>query len=178
MSGKKEPTGKYGLMAKLFFTSKKTTAKNRFIVHAGQMAIIVTGTQFNVTSRDGETSVLLKEGSVTLKTKDGKLINMVPGDYVTLHNSLPKKEAMPQEKILAWTQSKLVFENTPMSEAQKLISRHYGVKVILDKNVAQETLSGILPNNNLDVLLTALEAAKNFRIERRDGEIIISAPQQ
>lgn len=160
-----------------FFHVKKTSEKNRFIVHARQLDIIVTGTQFNVVNREGETAVLLKEGSVTLKTADGRLLKMLPGDYVTVDNSLPKKELAPQEKVLAWTEAKLVFEKTPMTEAQKLISRHYGVKVTLQGKVAEETLSGILPNNNLDVLLKALEAAKDFRIEKKDGEIIISAPQ-
>ncbi|RYF86768.1 MAG: DUF4974 domain-containing protein [Chitinophagaceae bacterium] len=157
-----------------FFHVKKTSTKNRFIVHAQQMDIIVTGTQFNVVNRDGESNVLLKEGSVTVKTADGRLIKMVPGDYVTISNSLPKIETAPEEKVLAWTQAKLVFENTPMQEAQRIISRHYGVKVTLKEGVAQKTISGTLPNDNLEVLLKALEATADFRIEKREDEIVIS----
>lgn len=162
-----------------FFHVKKTTAKTRFVVHARQMDIIVTGTQFNVINREGENSVLLKEGSVTVKAADGELIKMVPGDNVTIQNRLPQKDvnASP-EKVLAWTQAKLVFENTPMREAQKLISRHYGVTVKLEKAIEEKTISGILPNDNLDVLLKALEAAKGFQVQRKDREIMISGSQQ
>lgn len=162
-----------------FFHVKKTAAKTPFVVHARQMDIIVTGTQFNVINREGENSVLLKEGSVTVKTAGGELIKMVPGDNVTIQDRLPQKEvnASP-EKVLAWTQAKLVFENTPMREAQKLISRHYGVTVKLEKAIEEKTISGILPNDNLDILLKALEAAKGFQIQRRDGEIMISGSQQ
>lgn len=161
-----------------FFHVKKTTTKARFIVHARQLDVIVTGTQFNVVNRDGETAVLLKEGSVTLQTARGRLVKMLPGDYVTLTNSLPKKEAAPQEKVLAWTQAKLVFENTTMAEARKIINRHYGVNVKLEKELEKKTISGILPNDNLDVLLKALEATMDFQIARKNNDIIISAPQQ
>lgn len=160
-----------------FFHVKKTSEKNRFIVHTRQSDIIVTGTQFNVINRDGEMSVLLKEGSVTLETADGKSINMVPGDYIAVADSRPQKTTNTlQEKVLAWTQAKLVFENTTLREAQKIISRHYGVNVKLSKDVEEKTISGILPNDNLDVLLKALEATMDFQIVRTEGEIIISGP--
>lgn len=161
------------LEGEAFFHVKKTTAKNRFIVHAEGMDIIVTGTQFNVVNREGESNVLLTEGSVTLKTKDGQLIKMLPGDYVTINNSKPQKEIAPEEKVLAWTQAKLVFENTPMAAAAKTISQHYGVKVTIDKEAEEKRLSGILPNDNLNVLLKALEGL-NFQVTKKDKEIIIS----
>lgn len=164
------------LEGEAYFHVKKTSTKNRFIVHAEGMDIIVTGTQFNVVNRDGESNVLLKEGSVTLKTKDGQLLKLLPGDFVKINNRQPQKEVTEEEKVLAWTQSKLVFENTPLVDAAKIISRHYGVKVTVEKDVAKKTLAGILPNNNLDVLLEALEAS-DLQVSRKDKEIIISAPK-
>lgn len=142
------------------------------------MDIIVTGTQFNVVNREGESSVLLKEGSVSLQTADGKVVKMSPGDFITLAKDQPEKQAAPQERVLAWTQAKLVFENTTMKEARRIIGRHYGVTVRLEKGLEAKTLSGILPNNNLDVLLQALEAAMDFRIVRQGNEIVISDYQQ
>jgi transmembrane sensor len=164
------------LEGEAFFHVKKTSTKNRFIVHADGMDIIVTGTQFNVVNRSGESNVLLKEGSVTLKTKDGQELKLVPGDFVKINDRQPLKEATPEEKVLAWTQAKLMFENTPLSEAAKIISQHYGLKVTVQKEVAERPVAGILPNDNLDVLLKALEAM-NLRITRKDKEVIISAPQ-
>lgn len=164
------------LEGEAYFHVKKTSTKNRFIVHADGMDIIVTGTQFNVVNRDGESNVLLKEGSVTLKTKDGQMLKLLPGDFVKINNRQPQKEATAEEKVLAWTQAKLVFENTPLIDAAKIISRHYGVKVTVEKEVEKKTLAGILPNDNLDVLLKALEAS-DLQITRKDKEIIISAPK-
>src|SRR5688572_5690108 len=161
-----------------FFYVRKSRTKTEFIVHADQMDIIVTGTQFNVVNRQGENNVLLKEGSVTLKIKDGQVIKLLPGDFVKVNNAQPQKESAPQEKVLAWTRAKLVFENTTIQEAAKIISNHYGVRVVLGKGVEQKTVSAILPNNSLDVLLKALEATMDFQITRNDKEIVIKAAQQ
>ena len=162
------------LEGEAFFHVKKTSAKNRFIVHSNGMDIIVTGTQFNVVNRQGESNVLLKEGSVTLKTKDGRTIKMLPGDFVTFNNNLPQKGTTPEEKVLAWTQAKLFFENTPLVDAAKIISQHYGVKVKVEKDIENESVDGILSNDNLDVLLKALEEAKDLKVTKVNNEITIS----
>lgn len=159
-----------------FFKVQKTPAHDRFVVHTKTMDIIVTGTQFNAISRDEESSVLLTEGSVTVRTKEGKEMHMTPGDFVRIENNTPSKQPVDQERVLAWKQSKLDFEKTPMTEVAKIITRHYGVKVNLDKTISTKTISGIVPNDNLDVLIRALEATGDYRITRADNEINISAP--
>ncbi len=165
------------LNGEAFFKVQKTPMKNKFIVHTHTMDIIVTGTQFNAVCRDDESSVLLTEGSVTIRTPDGREIHMKPGDFVQLENNIPAKKPVDQEKVLAWKQAKLDFENTPMSEVEKIITRHYGIKVTLsDKSLAEKTISGVMPNDNLDVLIQSLEATGEFRITKGNNEIIISHP--
>jgi transmembrane sensor len=165
------------LRGEAFFHVKKTPNKKRFIVHTNNLDIIVTGTQFNVWTRDNKTSVLLTEGSVTIETADGKETKMVPGDFVEINNSNLEKKKVNQESILAWKDSKLIFDNTCMQEAARIINEHYGVNVIItDSSLNSKLINGILPNNNLDVLLRALEATNDFRITRKDNEISISKP--
>ncbi len=157
-----------------FFQVQKTPSKTRFVVHADQFDVIVTGTQFNVVNRHDKTNVMLTEGSVTLKTKDGKEIFMQPGDFVEITNQQPEKKNVVQENVLAWRDKKLYFDNTPLRQAAKKIEEHYGVTITLtDEATANRTLSGILSNDNLDVLLEALEALE-FRVVRNQQEIIIS----
>jgi ferric-dicitrate binding protein FerR (iron transport regulator) len=159
-----------------FFKVTKTPQKSRFIVHTGQLDVIVTGTQFNVMHRDNKTTVLLTEGSVILRTTDGKELAMKPGDYVEMQDNMVARKEAKEESVLAWKENKMAFENTPMSEAAKLISNHYGVKVtITDDKAMQEKLNGVMSNNNLDVLLQAIELVKNVRIQKRENEIIISS---
>jgi len=165
------------LQGEAFFRVQKTQNKNKFIVHANGMDIIVTGTQFNVIARDDESSVLLTEGSVTLRTANGKEIKMKPGDFVKVEDEVPARQMVDQQRVLAWKESKLYFVNTPIYEVAKIIAKHYGVKVtVSDKATGERTVSGIMPNDNLDVLIQALEATGDYKISKINGEIIISGP--
>jgi ferric-dicitrate binding protein FerR (iron transport regulator) len=163
------------LKGEAFFQVKKTEKKNRFIVHTDQLDVIVTGTQFNVRTGNGKTSVLLTEGSVTIRTADGKEVKMVPGDFVEINNNIPEKRSTNIETVLAWKENKLNFDNTPMKDVAVMINNHYGVAVNLaDESVANMKITGMMPNNNLDDLLKALEATSDFRITRSEKTIIIA----
>lgn len=165
------------LKGEAFFHVKKTPTKKRFIVHTNELDVIVTGTQFNVWTRDNKTSVLLTEGSVTIHTADGKETKMVPGDFVEINNSNLEKKIVNQESILAWKDSRVIFENTTLPDAARIIHEHYGVNVIItDSSLNSKLLNGILSNDNLDVLLKSLEATNMFRITRKDNEIYIAKP--
>lgn len=160
-----------------FFKVKKTASKSRFIVHTDQLDVVVTGTQFNVVSYPDRSSVMLTEGSVLIRTKDGVETRMVPGDFIELANSQLARKAVKEENVLAWKDKKLFFDNTPLSLAVEKIKSHYGVELIIaDQSLAAKTITGIVPNDNLDVLLEALEATLEFKVVRKDGRIIITNP--
>jgi transmembrane sensor len=159
-----------------FFKVTKTPEKSRFVVHTGDVDIIVTGTQFNVMHRDSKTIVLLTEGSVILRTADGKELAMKPGDYVEMGSKKIERKEKKEENILAWKDNKMAFDNTSLEEVAHVISNHYGVKVTLaDTELMTKSLTGIMPNNNLEVLLKAIEMGTDIIITRTDEEIIFSA---
>jgi ferric-dicitrate binding protein FerR (iron transport regulator) len=128
-------------------------------------------------AREDEHSVLLTEGSVTIRTSGGNEIKMKPGDFIKVENQIPARQMVDQQRVLAWKDSKLDFVNTPIREVAKIIARDYGVKVTLaDKSIGERTISGIMPNDNLDVLTQALEATGDYKITKTNSEIIISGP--
>jgi ferric-dicitrate binding protein FerR (iron transport regulator) len=78
------------------------------------------------------------------------------------------------DSVTAWKEHKLSFDNTSLKDVAAIIKEQYGVTVRLDgERVGEKTVSGIMPNNNLDVLLKALEATTEFKIVQRDDEISI-----
>jgi ferric-dicitrate binding protein FerR (iron transport regulator) len=163
------------LKGEAFFHVSKTKAKTKFVVHTDRFDVIVTGTQFNVVNRAEKTNIMLTEGSVILHTPDGKTYNMVPGDFVEVNNQEMQKRTGREENILAWKDKKLIFENTPIHSALEKIEEHYGIKITIgNANIGNKTISAILPNDNLDVLLDALEATNDFHVIRKEGEIIIT----
>lgn len=164
------------LQGEAFFKVTRTAKKSRFIVHTGNLDVIVTGTQFNVMNRDNRTSVLLTEGSVTIRTADGKELAMKPGDYVEMEERRIERKEGNEDKVLAWKDNKLAFDNTGLPEVARIINHHYGVKITLaDEMVAGKSLTGIMPNNDLDDLLEAIGIALDIRITRSDSAIVFAS---
>jgi len=162
------------LSGEAFFHVSKTPLKSRFIVHTRDFDVIVTGTRFNVVSREGKANVLLEEGGVLLHTAGGEDLKMKPGDFLEYdHNNLAKR-VVKMDSVTAWKEHKLSFDSTSLKEVAAIIKEQYGVTVRLEgETIGNKTVSGIMPNDNLDVLLKALEATAEFKIVRRDDEIRI-----
>jgi ferric-dicitrate binding protein FerR (iron transport regulator) len=161
-----------------FFHVSKTPEHSRFIVHLAHMDVIVTGTQFNVINRHGAESVLLQEGRVILRNEKGEQLPLTPGEFVTFSDDLWQKKTVEPDSLMAWKDQKLVFNGTPMRELVNIVNDHYGVHLQLaDSSIADSTVNGMLPNNNLNVLLQSLEATADYKISRNGDQIIISASQ-
>ena len=160
-----------------FFNVAKTSNKQRFIVHASQFDVIVTGTQFNIVDRPGRANIMLQEGSVILKTKDGDEIVMKPGEFVEFKAEQFNKKEIPVENVASWKERKLNFEkNTPVPEAAQMITEIYGIEVIAgDETIRSKVLTGMMPNDDLDVLLKAIEASLECKAERVGEKIILKS---
>lgn len=157
-----------------FFHVKSTPSKDKFIVHSGNFDIIVTGTEFNVVNRDIRNNVLLKSGSITVKGKDGSEICLTPGEFLEFAASGLQKKIVNETPVVAWKERKLMFEKTAMREVAASIKEVYGINVVLaDESVASIPISGIFPNDNLDIFLKSLEASQDFDIQRSDKSIQI-----
>ena len=157
-----------------FFQVEKTPQKSRFVVHTGHFDIIVTGTEFNVVNRNEKTNVLLKEGSVIIREANGNETAMKPGEFVEFANERLQKKPAKDIQVLAWNDRKFIFEKTPIKDVGASISVLYGVIVSFgDEAVAAETISCILPNDNLDVLLQLLETTYNYEIIKSNQDILI-----
>ena len=78
------------------------------------------------------------------------------------------------EAVLGWLDKHLVFENTPISQVAKEIELRYKINVKMESlKIANKTITGILPNDNLDVLLASLEATTEFIIKKENNIVTI-----
>jgi transmembrane sensor len=162
------------LTGEAFFHVAKTPLKSRFIVHLNHFDVIVTGTQFNAVNRGQKANVMLKEGSVILHTDQGRELKMVPGDFVEYRNTGLQKKPVRGDSVLAWKEHKLIFEGTPLRKLIEVIREDYGVQAKTQgEAVGDKKLYGILPNDNLDVLLDALQATGDFEVGWEGDTIII-----
>ncbi len=167
-----------------FFQVTKKQDHQRFVVHTDQFDVIVTGTKFNVLNRKNKIIVMLKEGGVTLHFPNRNDIVLKPGESVDLAKektnvSLIKPEIAKEEKVLAWVNKKLYFENTDMLEVCDKIKELYGLDIELRSDstkLRSKTVTGILPNDNLDILLETLGATSDLKMVRKDNILTISLP--
>jgi ferric-dicitrate binding protein FerR (iron transport regulator) len=100
---------------------------------------------------------------------------MKPGDFVTFDPSMLERKVGCKDMLLAWKEQKLILDHTSISQLATIISDLYGKSVMLEgDSIAERKISGILPNNNLDILLQALEATAEYDVVRdaHDGIII------
>lgn len=164
------------LNGEAFFHVSRTPLKSRFIVHTDHFYIVVTGTQFNVVNRPGTENVLLKEGSVIVGTcKENELI-MKPGDFVVLAQAKPQRKIVQPDSLMAWQDHKLIFDKTPLRDLVTIIDNQYGVHIQLgDASIGDSTISAMLPNDNLEILLRALKATSDFDVVREGDQIMITS---
>jgi transmembrane sensor len=164
------------MSGQVFFHVTRTAMRSRFIVHLEHFDIIVTGTQFDVVNRHGIENVLLEEGSVLLQTHNGKKLDMKPGDFVAFRDAQLQKKPVQSDSLIAWKEQKLIFDRTPLRDVTTIISDQYGVHVALEnKSIGDSTISGMLANNNLEVLLNALKATSDFDVIKTGDSILIKA---
>ncbi|HVT86456.1 MAG TPA: FecR domain-containing protein [Chitinophagaceae bacterium] len=167
------------IQGEAFFHVKKTPSHDKFIVHTDAFDIEVTGTSFNVTNKNGQSSIILKEGSVKIRRPGEAEILMQPGDMVAFSNEKIEKKIVTKQDYMAWMDNKLDFDNTPVTEIVRIIKEHYGVDVKINgNNLANQTITGIMPNDNLDVLLQALDATQELKVIRNGDSITISSDNQ
>ena len=152
-----------------------------FVVHATEAVdVAVLGTEFNVSTRDEETEVILKSGSVRVDVKhegQPQTLLMEPGDLVEIAHrwgTLTQQQIDPQAPA-AWRDNMLIFNEVVLAEVAEKLRHTYGVDIVFqDPALAQRKFKGFVPADNLDVLLEAFAELYELNVEQDGKQIIFS----
>lgn len=150
----------------------------KFTVLAKNTAIEVLGTQFDVATRNRKVKVVLKEGKIRIRVANTRTYDLLPGELieVTDRQAVTFRNQVAVQEHAAWTTNELVFNETPLSDISQLIENNYGYRVAFaDPTLASRRLTATLPDNNLDILLRALEKAFSLTITRKDKMLLIQS---
>lgn len=159
---------------KAAFHVKHTPEEQPFLVHTPAFDIEVTGTRFVVNNEANAVSVLLQEGSVNLRFPSGALVKMKPGDFFTLETTVnkPLKDVADPQLL----ERHIVFDNTPITEVIREIESRYQVRVeVLSPELQNKQITGVLPNDNLQILLQALEVAMDCKITQQQQTLFLKS---
>jgi ferric-dicitrate binding protein FerR (iron transport regulator) len=158
---------------------KEDQAKKNFIVHTHDMDITVIGTQFNVNTRSKRTRVFLNEGKIEVALKENpnrRVLHMTPGEalsYSVMQDpDFAKKELLAPESQIAWKSGYFAFSNTPLSEVVKMVYETHGVRIMVeDSSLLGETISGRVPNSNVDELVNSISKLFNLKYSRNGSGV-------
>lgn len=153
-------------------------AGDRFIVHAGKLAIEVLGTTFNVHDRRGLVNVALVTGKISLERYRKKNIIMKPGEvleYIPLQDTIIRKKIKSIQKI-AWKNGTLEFYQTPVTDVFNQLEDMYGYKVLIkNPQLTQKKLTGTFVTGSEEALFKGLSVALGVTItkDKKSNQLII-----
>lgn len=167
------------LMGEAFF--EVTKDPNRpFIVRTGQVSTEVLGTSFNVKAFEGEVlEVSLMTGlvEVNVDMEVPQSISLVPGEAIRFKSESQKiqKGGFDKEKVLAWTQKTIVFEQTKMAEIKRVLENWYGVEIqFLNRPARDLEISSRFNDQSLKDVLEGLSYSARFDYKIENDQVNIN----
>ena len=161
-------TRKIRMEGKVFFDVARD--ENRpFEIEADGAFVRVLGTEFMVDVTDDVQAIVYVEDGKVLFAKDAKAEGVVltEGMSATLydHQQMPVIDQNPDVNSIAWQRGTFLFNKTPLSEVLECLSEYYHVSLEA-KGIAKE-LSGEFYTDDLDLIISLIEAALDVNIIRR-----------
>ncbi|MRG47269.1 DUF4974 domain-containing protein [Chitinophaga sp. SYP-B3965] len=163
------------------FFEVATDAGKPFIIHAGGLNTTVLGTSFNITAyrNSPQLSVTVLTGKVAvMDTLSQKSVTVLPNqratfnpDKATLITSIVDKP----ENAIAWSEGKLIFEETPLAEVAERLSYKYNVQIVLvGKNLSDCRFNGEFDTEPLEEILKIITTLTKTKIKREGTMIHLS----
>lgn len=148
-----------------------------FVVEAHGIEVEVLGTTFNVSSypNDSVVTTYLVNGKVKISNQKDKVILSPSEAYQynrTTHES--SKMKVPDERFSNWTKGVLAIEGETIAELSKKLERRYNVQILFaDEEVKQHIYTGSIRDENLTVVLEALEFASSIKFKQKGDSITL-----
>ena len=179
-------------------------AQKPFIIHTHNINVKVLGTEFDVKAypKDRTTEAILIRGSVevTVKSSPDKKIILKPHHKFVIENGVPSTQEAPDSVAVAvvmpkkikvetvlvnakdssvletsWTENRLNFSDESLAEVATKLERWYGVKVDVEKDIAQQyKFTGTFENETISETLKALQLSLFFNYRIEGGKIFIT----
>lgn len=161
-----------------FKVKKKPETGAKFRVHTNDLVVEVLGTAFNVNSHAAKTQVVLEEGKVKLKLKNGAEKTMNPGDLISysaqINQVLESKQSVRSALHTSWKDGTLMFDDISLEAAMKKIENTYGVKAIFKSELtAKRKITTGVPTIDLETCIKAFELALDIEIEQNENQLIV-----
>ena len=149
-----------------------------FVVEMEEGEIKVLGTQFNARSYKEEKQQLttLVAGKVLLTSKQGKSVELTPGDQGVMGEKGISKGKVDVYPYTAWKDGNFVFRKQRLEDIMNIVERWYDVKVVFVDDWCREvSFSGnVWRYDGFNKLMEMLEVAGSVKFNIKDNVIYIT----
>ncbi len=166
-----------------YFQVRRTSSNTPFIVHARQLKIYVTGTEFNVNAHSNASDVVLTEGhiNVTLEKDKRKTVYLESGYSLhvdTSNNELLTSKTDIELYTAAWKQGEWHFTETTLETIARLIKEYYGMETVFTASDQRKLMiTAVVSVKDLSTLIQVIERTLNLSIQTQNQHLIIINPQ-
>ncbi len=148
-----------------------------FIVELPVVEIIVTGTTFNVLASKEDTEIFVISGTVQVKPIAGQTLTLGEGNSIHIDSNGAASAIAPFDAIdvLAWTNGKLRFTETPLHEVVDELNRYFTRKIILrDASISMLPVTGEFDATNQTAAIDAITLIFDLDSEVKNNAFILS----
>jgi transmembrane sensor len=152
-----------------------------FQVALADRQVVVTGTHFATSLRDGRARVELLEGSIEVRQPrvSTEPVRLVPGDQVSYQagGAVRRDARIDPATAVAWRQRRLVFQDAALSEVLAELGRYTDAKIRLaDPALGRQRVTAMLPLDGRDTVISRAAKVLPVTLSRTaPGEVTASA---
>ncbi|HEY5807650.1 MAG TPA: FecR domain-containing protein [Povalibacter sp.] len=160
-----------------------------FRVQVGNTEIVAVGTAFNVDAHDGRTVVTVLEGRVRIIRHDDKTappnaalspgVELGRGEQAVIarDQTAPQVAAVDPVKVVAWTQRRLIFDNTPLDAVAAEFARYHSRTIrVASDSLRSRRISGVFDAHDPASLIEFLRTDHAINVESDDQGWRLSSP--
>lgn len=168
------------LSGEAYFEVSKDKRKP-FIVSTGKTKVTVLGTHFNINSYSDEPTVktTLLEGSVSV-SQSNQAVVLKPGQQSqspsTGDSDITLLSSINTEAVMSWRSGLFQFENTPLQEVMRQLSRWYGVEIDYRGSLESDRFTGYISRNvKLSSVLNMLEQSADVQFSLKGKRLTVES---
>lgn len=153
-----------------------------FFVRTNDAVVQALGTGFNVRAwpDENKVEVVVARGKVAVRSEwapNSAEVVLRQGQGSTVPHGQSPMEAreVDLDKMLAWTEGRLVFQRTPLRDALRELGRRYDIRFdVKDSILLKRTLTASVKNESLTEVLSLVALSLNIRYEKKGSVVIFS----
>lgn len=150
----------------------KVAKGKKFVVATDLGNVTVLGTQFNVKNRNKRFDISCYEGKVQVNYQNQQVI-LTKGMMISFENGSQINASQTDELAPEWLQKEVNFSKENLQAILDEISRQYNIEIEYKGKPTNQTFSGTIPMNDLDVALEIIATTYHLTLEKSNNSKFI-----